>query len=111
VFVRGSDTLIRASPFLIEREPLREICYELSAKAALRHEVVVADLSVSIVEMCTSGEIVEARKPFTAETAENALLVAKDWINDSQHNATSFRVVDPEGKAIFDALVTDFDMP
>jgi hypothetical protein len=67
VFVRGSDTLIRASPFLIER--------------------VVADLLVSIVEMYTSGEIVEARKPFTAETAENALLVANDWINDGQHNS------------------------
>ena len=111
MFVRGSDTLIRASPFLIEREPLREICCKLSAKAGLRRKVVVADLSVFIVEMYTPDEIVEARKPFNAETAADALLAAKAWINDSRHNATNFRVIDPDGTVKFDKLVTDLDTP
>jgi len=77
--------------------------------AALRHEVVVADLSVFIVEMYTPLEIVEARKPFNAETAADALLVAMAWINDSRHNATNFRVIDPDGTVIFDKLVADFN--
>ena len=48
----------------------------------------VAYLPVFIVEMYTPGEIVEARKPFSAKTAADALLAAKAWINDSEHNAT-----------------------
>jgi len=35
---------------------------------------VVADLPVFIVEMYTPGEVVEARKPFSAKTAADALL-------------------------------------
>ena len=70
---------------------------------------VVTKMLIFIVEMYTPGEIVEARKQFIAETAENALLTAKDWINDSAHNATSFRVVDRDGIILFDKLVTDFN--
>lgn len=70
---------------------------------------VVTKMLIFIVEMYTPGEIVEARKQFTAETAENALLTAKDWINDSAHNATSLRVVDRDGIILFDKLVSDFN--
>ena len=69
----------------------------------------VADLPVFIVEMYTPGEIVEARKPFSAKTAADALLAAKAWINDSEHNATNFRVVDRDGTMLSDKLVTDFN--
>ena len=53
-----------------------------------------SDLPLFIVEMYTAGEIVEARKPLGAETAADVLLAAKEWISDSRHNATNFRVVD-----------------
>ena len=69
----------------------------------------VADLPVFIVEMYTPGEIVETRKPFSAKTAADALLAAKAWINDSEHNATNFRVVDRDGTILSDKLVTDFN--
>ena len=69
----------------------------------------VADLLVFIVEMYTPGEIVEARKTFSAKTAADALLAAKAWINDSEHNATNFRVVDRDGTILSDKLVTDFN--
>jgi hypothetical protein len=68
----------------------------------------VADLPVFMIEMYTPGEIVEARRPFTAESAADALLAAKGWINDSRHNAINFRVVDPDGKTMFDELVVNF---
>jgi hypothetical protein len=57
-----------------------------------------------MVEMYTPGEIVEAR-----ETAADALLAAKGWINDSRHNAANFRVVDPDGTIVFDELVADIN--
>jgi hypothetical protein len=56
-----------------------------------------SDLPLFIVEMYTPGEIVEARRPFGAETAADALLAAKGWINDKRHDATNFRVVDLDG--------------
>jgi hypothetical protein len=55
-----------------------------------------ADLPLFIVEMYTPGEIVEARRPFSAETAADALLAAKGWINDRRRDATNFRVVAAE---------------
>jgi hypothetical protein len=69
---------------------------------------VAADFAVFMVEMYTPGEIVEARKPFGAASAADALLAAKGWINDSRHNATNFRVIDFHGIIIFDKLVADF---
>jgi hypothetical protein len=68
---------------------------------------VAADLRVFMVEMYTPGEIVEARRPFGAQTAAEALQAAKAWINDSEHNATNFRVVDYDGAIIIDKLVAD----
>ena len=62
-----------------------------------------------MVEMYTPGEIVEARRPFGAQTPAEALLIAKAWINDSEHNATNFRVVDRDGTILFDQLVKDFN--
>jgi hypothetical protein len=67
------------------------------------------DPPVFIVEMYTPGEIVGARRLFGAKTAAGALLAAKAWINDSEHNATNFRVVDRDGTILFNKLVTDFD--
>ena len=72
-------------------------------------EVVAADLPVFIVEMYTPGEIVEARKPFSAETAADALVAAEGWINDRRNDATNFRVVDLDGAIVFDKLVADFN--
>jgi hypothetical protein len=66
-----------------------------------------ADLPLFIVEMYTPGEIVEARRPFSAETTADALLAAKGWINDSRHNAINFRVVDLDGTIIIDKLVAE----
>jgi len=66
------------------------------------------DLPLFIVEMYTPGEIVEARRPFGAATAADALLNAKGWINDRRHDATNFRVVDLDGTILFDQLVADF---
>jgi hypothetical protein len=80
----------------------------LCARAGQGHEVVVAELPVFIVEMYTPGEIVEARRPFSAQTAGDALLTARVWINDSEHNAINFRVIDLDGTIIFDELVADF---
>ena len=59
--------------------------------------------------MYTPGEIVEARKPLGAETAADVLLTAKEWISDSRHNATNFRVVDLDGTILFDKLVAEFN--
>lgn len=61
-----------------------------------------------MVEMYTPGEIVEARRPFGAQTPADALQAAKAWINDSEHNATNFRVFDFDGTIIIDKLVADF---
>ena len=71
--------------------------------------IVAADLPLFIVEMYTPDEIVKARRSFRAENIEAALADAKPWINDSGHNATSFRVVDRDGVTVFDKLVTDFN--
>jgi hypothetical protein len=65
------------------------------------------ETTVFIVEMYTPGEIIEARKPFDTETAADALLAAKAWINDSRHNATNFRVIDLDGIIIIDKLVAE----
>jgi hypothetical protein len=61
------------------------------------------------IEIYTPGEIVEARRTFGAVYAADALLAAKGWINDRQHNATSFRVVDVDGTILFDKLITEFN--
>ena len=57
----------------------------------------------------TPGEIVEARRPFSAETAADALLAAKGWINARRNDATNFRVVDLDGAIMFDKPVADFN--
>ncbi|HEY4986695.1 MAG TPA: hypothetical protein VII39_08755 [Bradyrhizobium sp.] len=67
-----------------------------------------ADLPQFIVEMYTPGEIIEARRSFSAATAADALLAAKTWINDKTHSATNFRVVDSDEAIMFDKLVADF---
>ena len=67
-----------------------------------------SNLPLYIVEMYSPGEIVLARRPFSAVTAEDALLAAKGWINDRRHDATNFRVVDLDGTILFDKLVADF---
>ena len=72
-------------------------------------EVVSANLPLFIVEMYSPGEIVDSRRSFRAENVESALEDAKPWINDSGHNATSFRVVDRDGATVLDKLVTDFN--
>jgi hypothetical protein len=64
-----------------------------------------ADLPLFIVEMYTPGEIVEARRPFSAETAAAALGTAMGWINGGGHTATNVRIVDPVGTTIFDKPV------
>jgi hypothetical protein len=61
-----------------------------------------ADLPLFIVEVYTPGEIVEARRSFSAATATEALLVAKAWLGDSSHDATNLRVVDREGRVMLD---------
>ena len=66
------------------------------------------DLPLFIVEMYTPGEIVEARRPFSAGTATEASLAAKRWINDRTHNATNVRVVDLDGTIMLDEPVTKF---
>jgi hypothetical protein len=68
-----------------------------------------ADFPLFIVEMYTPGEIVEARRPFSAKTAADALLAAKGWIHDRRNDATHFRVVDLDGTIIFDKAVADFN--
>ncbi len=68
-----------------------------------------SNLPLFIVEMYTPGEIVEARRPFGAATAADALLNAKGWINDRRHDATNFRVVDLDGTILFDKLVAEFN--
>jgi len=70
---------------------------------------VAVDLPLFIVEMYSPGEIVDSRRSFSAENIESALEDARPWINDSAHNATSFRVVDRDGAAVFDKLVTEFN--
>lgn len=67
-----------------------------------------ADLPLFVVEMYTPGEIVEARRAFSGETATEALVAAKAWIHDGAHNATSFRVVDFNGTTMFDEPVAGF---
>ena len=68
-----------------------------------------ADLPQFMVEMYTPGELVAARRTFSAETAADALLAGKGWIDDRRHDATSCRVVDCDGATVFDRLVTDFN--
>jgi hypothetical protein len=63
---------------------------------------VATEAPVFMVEVYTPDEIVEARRPFGAEAAKEALLAANGWINDSMHNATNFRVVDPDGTIMLD---------
>ena len=69
----------------------------------------IDDFPLFIVEMYTPGEIVEARRPFSAESVAAALRDAKGWITDSRHNAKRFRVVDLDGTIVFDKLVMDFN--
>jgi hypothetical protein len=64
-----------------------------------------AYLLAFMVEMYTPGEIVEARRPFSAETAADPFKAAMAWIKDGGHNATNFRVIDPDGKILFDSIV------
>jgi hypothetical protein len=45
------------------------------------------DCPLFVIEMYTPGEIVEARRSFSAETNEDVLATAKEWINDRRHNA------------------------
>jgi len=52
--------------------------------------------------MYTPGEIVEARRSFSAETATGALRAAMGWINNSGHDATSVRIIDAAGTTRFD---------
>lgn len=66
------------------------------------------DLPVFMVEMYTPGEIVESRRPFGAESAADALLAAKGWINDRRHDAKNYHVIDLDGTVLFDKLVADF---
>jgi hypothetical protein len=69
------------------------------------HELVATAPSVFIVEMYTPGEIIEARRSFSAETAAGALRAAMGWINDGGHDATSVRIVDTVGTVMFDKPV------
>jgi hypothetical protein len=59
------------------------------------------------VEMYTPGEIVDGRRSYGAETARDALLAAKAWIDDGNHNATRLRVVDVDGTIMFDKPVAE----
>jgi hypothetical protein len=68
-----------------------------------------SDLPLLVVEMYTPGEIVAARRPFGAETAADALLAAKGWINDRRRDSTNLRVVDLDGTILFDELVAKFN--
>jgi hypothetical protein len=45
----------------------------------------------------------------SAETAADALLAAKGWINARRNDATNFRVVDLDGTIMFDKPVADFN--
>jgi hypothetical protein len=67
---------------------------------------VATEAQVFMVEMYTPGEIVEARRPFSAETATDALRAALGWINDGGHDATNVRIVDTVGTIVFDKPVT-----
>jgi hypothetical protein len=60
------------------------------------------------VEMYAPGEIVDGRRSYSAETTMDALLAAKAWIADSNHNATRLRVVDVDGTIMFDKPVAEF---
>jgi len=60
------------------------------------------------VEIYTSGEIVDSRRSYTAETAKGALLAAKAWIADGNHTATRLRVLDDSGTVVFDQPVILF---
>jgi hypothetical protein len=81
------------------------------ATAGIRHDDMVAELPVFIVEMYTPGEIVEARKPFGAVSAADALLAAKAWIINGGHEATNFRVVDRGAKVLLDKSVAELKRP
>ena len=105
VFVRGSDALIRASFFFIgENCVSTQRCFMLSL-CKIGHEAVATEPSVFTVEMYTPGEIVEARRPFSAETATEALRAAMGWIIDGGHDATRVRIVDTVGTIMFDQPV------
>jgi hypothetical protein len=58
---------------------------------------VAADLPLFMVEMYTPDEIVEARRSFSAASAEDAFLAAIEWISDSEHSATNFRIIAVDG--------------
>jgi len=73
------------------------------------HAIVAADLPKFIVEMYDPGEITEARRSFSAETAADALQAAKTWINDKTHCAKNFRVLNSDETIVFDKLVADLD--
>jgi hypothetical protein len=68
---------------------------------------VAAETPVFIVEMYTPSEIVEARRPFRAATATDALRAAMGWINDGGHGATNVRIVDTVGSIMFDKPVAE----
>lgn len=63
------------------------------------------------VEMYTPGEIVDARRSYSADTAADALIAASRWINDGSHDATRVRVIDGDGTIMFDQLVANFNYP
>ena len=63
------------------------------------------ELPLFTVEMHTPGEIIEARRSFSAETATAALRAAMEWINDGGHDATNVRIVDAVGTTLFDKPV------
>jgi hypothetical protein len=58
------------------------------------------------VELYTPGEIVDSRRSYAVETANGALLAAKVWITNGDHNATRLRVLDDSGTVMFDQPVT-----
>jgi hypothetical protein len=68
---------------------------------------VAADLPLFIVEMYSPDEIVEARRSFSAASAEDAFSAAKEWISDSGHGATNFRIIAVDGAIVFDKAITE----
>jgi len=62
---------------------------------------VSADLPQFIVQMYEPGEIIQARRSFSAETTADALQAAKAQINDKTHGATNFRIVDSDSTSLW----------
>jgi hypothetical protein len=77
------------------------------AQRKIGHEVVAADLPLFIVEVYSPDEIAEARRSFSAASAEDAFLVAKKWIRDSEHGAANFRIIAVDGAIVFDKAITE----